>query len=179
MAKKKAAAVQEPSPRTGETSTKTTDTTSGALAELLGEVSRLLNDYQAATAISLLARTDLKSPWVTNARGVCELRLGYPAQAVETLRGLVLGSVGAALRDDVPLVFKTNYAAAQLANGNVTMCLDALAQIRDESNPAVQKLRAAIRQWSAGLTFWQKINWWLGGQPDRPVVLNFPVGDLE
>ena len=101
------------------------------------------------------------------------------AAAVDMFRGLVLAAGGLSLRDDVPVVFKANYAAALFASGNVAGGRGVLAEMRGEEHPAVEKLRAAARRWAAGLTLWQKVSWFLGGQPDRPFVLDGPPGDLE
>lgn len=43
----------------------------------------------------------------------------------------------------------------------------------------MHKLHSTIARWKSSLTLWQKLNWYLGGQPDKPVVLDFPPGDLE
>ena len=82
-------------------------------------------------------------------------------------------------RKVIPPVFKTNFATALLAENNLPGCLGVLQELRDGRHPAVQKLWAAIARWKGGLTLWQKVNWYLGGQPDRPVALDFSLGDLE
>ena len=148
------------------------------VADLLGKAAKFLQEGQPEKALDLIARAKLTSPWATNALGVCQLRLGKATLAVDLFRGLVLAAGGLLLRPDVPAVFKTNYAAALIAADNLSGGLRVLEEIRDESNPAVQTLRAAVRRWEAGLTFWQKLNWWFGGQPDHPLVLDFPLGDL-
>jgi hypothetical protein len=146
------------------------------VADLLAKVGKLLDDAQPARALELIARARLYSPWVTNATAVCLLRLGQAQRAVELLRGMVLG--GIVVRDDVPTVFKTNFATALLASGNLSGCLRVLTEIHAEQDPAVRRLRAAIRGWEGSLSTWEKVRWFLGGQPDRPVVLDFPPGDL-
>jgi len=147
-------------------------------ADLFGKVDTLLREGQADKALNVLARASVKSPWVTNALGVCQLRLGSVKVAVDLFRGLVLGA-GLVLRKDVPAVFKTNYATALLLSGNVDGCLVALEAVGDEQSPAVQRLQEAVGRWQQRLTIWQKLNWWMGGQPDCPVTLDFPPGDLE
>lgn len=150
-------------------------------AELLGllqQADQLLKAEQGEKALELVARARLRSPWLTNAIGVCRLRLGDGPAAVDTLRGLVIGSGGLCLRPDVPTVFKSNFAAALALTGNVDGCLSILSEIRAEDHPAVQKLRAALRHWQAGLTFWERLRWRLGGSLDRPVALGPDVGDL-
>jgi hypothetical protein len=141
-------------------------------------MARLFQEGHADKALSLAARAGVTSPWVTNALGVCHLRLGNAKAAVEVFRGLLLtGSL--ILREDVPTVFKTNYATALLAADNLAGCLRVLEELREEDNPAVQRLRAAIQRWQTSLSFWQKLNWYLGGQPARPLPLDFPLGELE
>jgi hypothetical protein len=145
---------------------------------LLARVDRFFRAGQPANALDAVRRFPVPSPWVTNALGVCQFRLGNARAAVDVFRGLVL-SGGVALRADVPPVFRTNFAAALLAADNLAGCLRVLHELRDEQNPAVRRLREAIRRWQNGLTWWQKINWYLGGQPDHPLGLDFPLGDLE
>jgi hypothetical protein len=149
------------------------------VTDLLNKVEQHLQDGQSAVALECIARAKIKSPWLTNAAGVCQLRLGNTDVAVNVFRGLVLAPGGLVLRDDVPTVFKTNYATALLAAGHLSGGLSVLADIRDEGNPAVQRLRTAIRHWQGCLTFWQKVSWYVGGQPDRPLVLDSPLGDLQ
>jgi hypothetical protein len=147
------------------------------IADLLAKADQLLQAGEPKKALDLIARAKFNSPWTTNALGVCQLRLGNAKVAVDVFRGLVLAAGGILLRSDVPAVFKTNYATALLLAENMGGCLSVLAEVRDE-HPAVGKLKAAIQRWKEGMTLWQKINWYMGGQPDRPVALDFPPGDL-
>jgi hypothetical protein len=147
-------------------------------ARLLDRVESLLRDGHPRLALDLLSRTREPSAWATNATGVCLLRLGEAARAIDVFRGLVLGAGGVVLRPGIPTVFITNYATALLLADNVVGCLRVLDEIGDQANPAVQKLRAAIRRWKDSLAFWQKFHWYTGGRPDRPVTLEFSPGDL-
>lgn len=146
------------------------------VAGLLGRVEALLQQQEVVQALDLLDRARSSSPWAVNARGVCLLRLGQAQRALELFRGLALGGFG--LRPDAPLPFKTNYATAQLLSGDLTGCIVTLGQVRNEAHPAVQRLRAALRQWRQGLPFWSKVRWALGGEVDRPVTLGFSAGEL-
>lgn len=148
------------------------------IVDLFGKVEQLLEEGQPEKALDLIARAKVSSPWTTSALGVCQLRLGNAKVAVDVFRGLVLGAGGIILRNDVPAAFKTNYATALLLADNMGGCLSVLAQVKEEEHPAVGRLRSAIRHWKEGLTLWQKISWYLGAQPDRPVMLDFPPGDL-
>jgi hypothetical protein len=147
------------------------------VVDLLGKVAILLQEGHPDKALGVVSRARINSPWATNALGVCQLRLGNARGAVDVFRGLVLaGSLF--LRRDVPTVFKINYATALLAADNITGCVRVLAEIEEEGHPAVQQLRAVIRRWKGSLSLWQKVQWFLGDQPARPLVLDFTLGDL-
>lgn len=149
------------------------------VVQLLAKVERLLADDNPERALDAIPRARLKSPWITNATAVCLLRLGQAEQAAKLFRGLVAGPGGVTLRTDAPLVFKCNYATALLAFHNVAGCLSVLAEIGEEDNSTVQQLRAAIAAWKKSLSLWQKFRWLTGDVPQRPVALDFPLGQLE
>jgi hypothetical protein len=148
------------------------------VAGLLGQVQALLEQDQPAAALEQIRRSGLNSPWLVNAAAVCRLRLGNPKVAVETFRGLVLGAGGLVLREDVPALYKINFATALLIDGNLSGGLRVLDEVREEGHPAVVEIRDAIRRWKAGMTFWQRLWRSLGGEPSRPLVLDFPPGRL-
>jgi hypothetical protein len=147
--------------------------------DLLGKVDKLLREGQPERALEIISRAKINSPWVTNAAAVCQLRLGNAKVAVDVFRGLVLASGGLILRQDIPAAFKTNYATALLAMNNLGGCLSVLAELRDEEHPGALRLRAAVQRWKQGLSLWQKIQWYTGGEPACLVTLDFPPGDLE
>jgi hypothetical protein len=149
------------------------------IVNVLGKVESLLQEGNAEKALDVLARSRLKSPWVTNANGVCLLRLDRAEQAVNLFRGLALSPGGVVLRADAPLVFKTNFATALLACGNVGGCIRILHDINDEENRAVQQLRGAIEQLRKRLSLWTRLQWRMGVPPTCRVPLDFPPGNLE
>jgi hypothetical protein len=151
---------------------------SSDVVNVLGKVKQLLDEQRSEKALEVITRSRLSSPWITNARGVCALRLGNAKQASGIFQGLV-GHLGVMLKPDTPLVFKTNFATALLASNNTAGCLSVLHEIGKEQNPTVQRLRTAIREWKQGLSFWQKFKWYTGDYPEKPVVLSFPLGELE
>jgi hypothetical protein len=148
------------------------------IAEVLCRAGQMLEEEGPRKAFELLAKSREASPWLTNARGVCLLRMGETQRALELFRGLAMAASGHGLNNDAPTQFKTNYATAQLLAGNMTGCIVALGQARDEGHPAVQNLRAALRSWRQGLSFWEKVCSALGADIGRPVELDFPPGDL-
>jgi hypothetical protein len=149
------------------------------VASLLGAVRELLEEGRPEAALERIRRSGLSSPWLVNAAGVCQLRLGNAKASVDTFRGLVLAAGGLVLRDDVPAVFKVNFATALLADGNLSGGLRALDEIRQEGHPAVREIRAAVRRWEDGMTFWQRLRWYAGGRPPLPLVLDFAPGHLQ
>jgi hypothetical protein len=148
------------------------------VADLLAKVGRLLDAGDPRAALDLVGRAKLGSPWVTNAVGVCLLRLGQAGRAVELFRGLVLGAGGLVLRADLPAVIKANYARALLAADHLSGFLSVLAALRSDADPAARRLVAAFDAWYGGLSFWQRVRWSLGGRLDRPLALDGPPGEL-
>jgi hypothetical protein len=172
--------VQKTTPQAGPVNpVPAADTWPADVADVLGKVSVLLEEGQPAAALKVLAKYGLSSPWLANATAVCQLRLGNARIAVDTLRGLVLAPGGLLLREDVPVVFKINFATALMADGNLSGGLRTLGEVRDESHPGVREIRDAIRRWEGGLSFGQKLWWTLGGQPSRPFVLDITPGRLR
>lgn len=146
-------------------------------AGLREQIEKLLQVGQPKKALDVLARSKLHSPWSTNAIAVCLLRLGQTDRAIELFRNLML-SGSLFLRSDVPTAWKGNFATALLMDNNLFGCIGLLEDIQDEHHPSVQRLRGALRRWRSGLSLWEKIQWFLGGQPARRVELDFPPGEL-
>ena len=152
---------------------------SSQITELLRKIDSQLQEGQPKNALALISRGKVESPWVTNAAGVCLLRLGEAKQATQSFRSLVMSSGGWTIREDVPTVFKTNLATALLACNDIEGCRGVLSEVNDPQNPVVQQLLAAIQHWKKSLSLWEKVKWYTGDQPNRPVVLDFVLGDPE
>ena len=146
------------------------------VAPTLARVQHLLQAGKLGEALALLSQTRGDSPWLTNAAGVCLLRQGNVEQALVIFRSLALGANGFGLREDVPVRFKTNYAAAQLLCGMHAACVVTLSQTRAEADPSVRRLREGIRRWQGTLSFWQRCLLFVGGDVG-PVSLEQP-GEL-
>lgn len=144
-------------------------------SDRLARVERLLHDGRAHEALGLVNSVD--SPWARNARGVCQMRLGRPGQAVETLRDLVFKPNGFGVRPDAHPAFQANYATALLLDGNPDGFWSILGGIGDRSHPAVARLDDAVRRWKGGMTLWQRVGSAFGvGGP--PFTLDVPPGEL-
>jgi hypothetical protein len=148
------------------------------LGNVIGKVKALLQEECPEKGLDVIARSRLKSPWITNAAGVCQLRLGNVKQAIAAFQSLAVHST-VVLKSDAPTVFKTNYAVALLASGNLAGCLSVLHEIDEEEDFTVQRLRAAIQRWKRSLSLWERLRWFFGDEPQRQITLDFPLGDLE
>jgi hypothetical protein len=149
------------------------------IVAFLSKVDKLLQEGHPENALELFSRNKLKSPWITNANGVCLLRLDRAQEAVNLFRSLALSSGSVVLRVDAPTVFKTNFTTALLAYNNLGGCLKVLHEINNEENPLVQQLRAAIQRFKVSLSLWTRLQWRMGIPPDGPIAMDFPLGNLE
>jgi hypothetical protein len=145
-------------------------------AELLAEVDRLLRAGRADEAVKKIGLSYLPCPRVANALAVCHLRLGNSARALHLLRHIATD--GAALRPDVPTVFKTNLATALLIAGDVDGCLRTLDEIGHKDCPSVRRLRAAAAR-AVPRTAWGQCLRRLGLRSARRPGLDGPVGELS
>ena len=143
--------------------------------ELLSQIARYLGAGAIESALAVLPES--RSPWVRNARGVCLLRLGRPAQAVEVLRDLVFNPRGLSVRPNVQPVFAANYATALLLDGNIDGFHGILNGIRDRGHPAVARLDDAVWRWKTSMTVWERLASVFGVGGPR-LTLDFPPGDM-
>lgn len=155
-------------------------TVSGPADLALQRVLRYVSAGEFEKALDVLA-TAGKSARLQNARGVCLMRLGRTEPAIRVFREFLLNPGSTWMRPDLPTVYKANYATALLVGGHPSGALEILGEIKDAAHPSVQRLRAAIRDWEASLSFWQRLNWRFGKiEPSgRPVQLDFPPGEFD
>lgn len=149
--------------------------------DAIREVADLLKIGRADKAIHLLRPSKRHhDSRLTNARGVCQMRLGLIEQSVSTYRTLVLEPVGLYLgvRNNLPDAFKTNLATALLLKGDVVGGEEVLDEIDNQDYHAVGKLRDVIAAWRHELSLWEKIEDQLGVAPYHPVSLPFKPGEL-
>jgi hypothetical protein len=121
------------------------------VSDVLALVQRLLDIGKPQEAVELVRKYRTGSSELSDAYGVALMRAGETARAVEVYRGLRINESGFALKQNLPTSFKTNYATALLLVKNVTGCLSLLAEIDQEQDAYVQKLRAAIESWRRSL----------------------------
>lgn len=141
---------------------------------------RMYSLISPATGLDAAASSE-RSLHIQNLRGVRLLREGDIQGAIAVLRPLVLAPGCTWTRPNAPNVYRRNFCTALLLAGHPSGCLDLLAEMRDDSHPRVQQMRAAIKSWEKTLSWLQWINWQTGRiEPmNHPVRLDFVPGEIE
>lgn len=144
---------------------------------VLKNVDRLLQEGATDKALELLQRSKSNSPWLANATGVCQMRLGKPRLAIDIYRRILV-SGGLSLKTDAPVIFKINFAAALLLNNSLTGYRATIAEAQAEDHPKTLKLESEIQSWKSKMTGWQRLKLSLGLEPP-PIQLSFQPGSLR
>lgn len=147
-------------------------------SDLLTRIDELLRTGRVDEAIQMLRTRGLDSPALRNAMGVCLMRAGKAAQAVDVYRDLLMIPGGISLKLDAPTLHAVNYATALLLMGNVSGCRTIVDDIPGAPHPSVVRLRAAIAAWKRTLSPIQRLRCALLGEAPKPVSLDFPPGEL-
>jgi hypothetical protein len=146
---------------------------------LLSRVAELLDQGKPGEALEAITRSRQSAPQVDNARAVCLLRLNRPEEAVKVLRNILFPRGSINMDESLPLAYRLNFATGQLMTAHVAGAQELLTTIpRGQDSPMVPKLREAIRQWKASLPVIWKLMALVGIYPGKPVVLDFPPGEL-
>lgn len=143
--------------------------------QLLQRVRALVEQGKADEALKLIKSVDGTDPVLMNAAGVCYLRAGRPAKAVEVFHRLCVGD-GLGVRAGTSPLHVANFAAALLLSGNLNGCRHKLRLV-DRSHPVAVQLHSAIARWEGSLGAWQRVLLRLGMfEPERPIGLDGPAG---
>ncbi|MCO6435548.1 MAG: hypothetical protein J5J06_00495 [Phycisphaerae bacterium] len=141
------------------------------------QVREMIESGRVDEARHVLMRLSSRTPQLQNALGVCWMRLGESARALELYRGMVLHNGGLDIRPEALPSAKINFATALLLSGNVSGCEDALESTGMDGE-GVARLRGAIANWRANLGFVRRWLVKLYGTNNEKVVLSFPPGEL-
>ncbi len=145
-------------------------------ADAYAKVCRLLETGRVDEALTL-ARSRHDAP-MKNAQGVCLMRKGLAEDAVRVYRPLVLDNTGLFMREQIPPVYKTNYALALLLSGHIAGGISILNEVAGEDDPSVERLRKLVADWKSKLSFFQRLGLIVGLEPKRPFELDSPPGEL-
>ncbi|MBA3311667.1 MAG: hypothetical protein M3552_12060 [Planctomycetota bacterium] len=143
---------------------------------LIEETERRFQRGEPAEALAILNKSSSKSPWISNAIGVCHLRLHDARSAQYAFQSLA--SDGVYLRPDVPAVFRLNLALARLESGNLIGFAAALKSVSPADCPAVTKYREVFRRWRRSLSLGERLRFAFTGEAFPPLRLDFPPGEL-
>ncbi len=120
-------------------------------------------------------------PWssqTVHAMGVCAMRSGRAGEAVRILAGLSLNPGTTVVRWDIDDTLLINYALALLLVGRPSGALEVLQGLKNRDASLALLIRAAISKWSAGLTFWRRLDWKVNRNdpPNCRVPIDFEAG---
>jgi hypothetical protein len=144
--------------------------------ETCAKIRRLIDAGRYEEAMKV-ARSRSDAP-TRNALGVCLMRMGRPQEAVRIYRALVLDGTGLFLREHLPVIYKTNFAFALMLSGNVVGGINIIEELAGEDHPSAGKLRETVANWKAQLNFLQKLGLKFGLEPNRPLIVDGPIGEL-
>jgi Flp pilus assembly protein TadD len=148
-------------------------------ASPLDQVKQLLAENRLDEAQKVLGRMHDTSVSALNVRAVCLMRSGRADEALRILNPLVFPHGGMMVDPAAPIQVKVNYATALLLSGNLPGCTSALAELRDEKAPSVEKLRQAIARWRKSQGLLRRLTMALGMEPyNAKVTLDYPPGDI-
>lgn len=129
-------------------------------------------------ALGLLNKGNSLSREITNARGVCLMRMGQAEEAVRILRGMVI-PVGVTWMDSkLPVIYRANFALALFLSGRPQGLQETLRELPEKSHPSVVRLYQSLKAWEKSLTFMQWMGWKLGIEQDAPTRVDFVPGDF-
>jgi WD40 repeat protein len=144
----------------------------------LEQAKALLRAGKAEAALDVLRGHDHSDPEARNAYGVCLLRCGDAEAALSEFSGLIFPRVGTVPLPNAPVRYKVNFAAALLQANRIDDAATFLSENVGERDPAGQRLRSSLANWDKSLTWWQRLLWRLGIQPNKPVELELPLGEI-
>lgn len=134
-----------------------------------------LEHNEPAKALDLIAPHSKDDTDFSNLHGVCLMRCGNPEEAVKVYRNLVLTANKLELREDVPVIYKVNFATALLLSESYSGGLRILNELTDNtSEPAVAQLQSAVDSWLKKFNLWQKLNFKIGGHPSVRFTMDSP-----
>jgi hypothetical protein len=145
----------------------------------MDSVRQLLEAGRTAEARDVVLGIKARTPELQNALGVCWLRLGETAKAIDLYRTMVLVDGGVCFRPNAPDNAVINYATALLLAGNMAGCEATLDANRQVNGSGAARLREAIANWKRSLGVFRRLMLVLGsGDPGARVPLEHPLGEI-
>lgn len=117
-------------------------------------------------------------PGQAHAAAVQSLRRGHAGEAIDLLRPALLPDGARVPSDTTPDNWIVTYATALALAGDPRSADRALEWVKDRGDTGAGRLRAALAAWRKSLTWTEGARFRLGGTLPRPVVLDYPPGEL-
>jgi hypothetical protein len=150
------------------------DSTSSILAKAIV----LADAGDTECALQLLKSEGKSTNAIVNARCVCLIRLGRGEEARKALRATVMQPDCTWMKPDVPVIYRTNFCISLLLSGHPNGCQSSLMEMTEREHPSVQRVWQTLDAWKRSLTFWQRVQWAVGLEPETQFVLDFVAGDF-
>jgi hypothetical protein len=147
-------------------------------SRVLSEAITLADAGNPEGALKLLKSDGRTNDVMANARTVCLMRLGRGEDARKTLRSVVMSSGCTWMKPDVPVIYRANFCMALLLSGHPQGCRSVLTDMKEQDHLSVQRVWHALEDWKRSLTFWHRLQWRLGIEPDVQFVPDFVPSDF-
>jgi Flp pilus assembly protein TadD len=154
------------------------DSDARSISSVLAEVTALVDAGNVERALQLVKSVEKSSDAAINARCVCLMRLGRSEEARDVMRGVVIPQGCTWLKTESPVSYRTNFCLALFLSGHPGGCQSLLLEMKEQDHPSVQRVRHAIENWKRSLTFWQRLQWAVGLEPEARVFLDFVPGEF-
>jgi len=138
----------------------------------------LLGEGRAEEALVLVNQHEEPSDLWQNAKGACLLRLGLYERALQVLRGIVFPGGSIFVPEDVPALYRANFATAMLLTDHMDGAIAIAEHLVSDGHPYVSQVLQAVQRWKKSLTFLQRAALALGWYPEKPVQMDFPLGGI-
>ncbi|WP_437224287.1 hypothetical protein SH661x_003566 [Planctomicrobium sp. SH661] len=149
-----------------------------SLPEPLPKVQELLNAGRVQEALQLASGRGSGGPAIRNAIAVCQMRLGKPDDAVRTLRSAFIAQGSTNFRENVPEIYRVNFATALALMGNLSGALSTLRELENPTTAEAAQLLEAIRRYEKQLSFPAWIFWKAGLSGESPLDLGEQPGTI-
>ena len=144
----------------------------------LERIATLLDQGRAEEALNLINHSNQHSPAWQNAKGVCLLRLGMFEAACTIFRSLVFPGNCISVPEDVPTLYRANFATAMLLTDHKDSALAVMEHMGTNGHPYVQQFRMEVNRWKQSLSLLERMGLAIGWYPKRSFHCECAPGGL-